>query len=50
MKKENHKKKQEWHKYIPWLILLIIGIALAVTIYSDVKELKSVPTCLYGCD
>ena len=48
VKKEFHEHSM--HKYIPWIIILIVAIIISVIIFSEAKELKSVPTCLYGCD
>jgi len=55
MKEEKKSRKlkintKQIKRFLPWVILLVIGLIICVNIFNQVKDLESIPTCLYGCD
>ena len=43
-------KKEALKKYFPYILLFLIVVSFLFTNYYLTKDLKSIPTCIYGCD
>ena len=43
-------RREKSKKYVPFILLLFTITSFLLTNYYLTKDLKSIPTCLYGCD